>query len=209
MNGAVGDLAVNPYALRRLDARRRRHLHQRAIDEFPGRWLDGSNDMLECRLLRTPMHRQARKRLEARRVPQIERQLVIAQLPMLLEHSAAQHRLRRQPAAPGRLQAPLAQVVHHRRQHAPMGIEPLRHRLQLAPQFMIEKHFVYSDLGRAFLARSPSCGVADRLENQWYEAPLDRDPPGVSIPRDKYFLTDQYAAVSGRTLISMQLAGVA
>ena len=62
----------------------------------------------------------------------MERQLLVAQLAMLLEQGAAQHRLRRQPLAPGLLDAVPAQVGRHQAEQLAVAVQPRRHRLQLA-----------------------------------------------------------------------------
>ena len=62
----------------------------------------------------------------------MERQLLVAQLAVLLEQPAAQHRLRRQPLTPGLLDAVPAQVRRDQAGQLAMVIEPRRHRLQLA-----------------------------------------------------------------------------
>jgi hypothetical protein len=59
------------------------------------------------------------------------RQLLAAQLAVLLEQGAAQHRLRRQPLAPGLLQPVPAQVRHDQTGQLAVIIEPGGHRLQL------------------------------------------------------------------------------
>jgi hypothetical protein len=61
----------------------------------------------------------------------MERQLLIAQLAVLLEHGAAQHRLRRQPLPAGRFRPIPAQVRRDQAGQLAVVIEPCRHRLQL------------------------------------------------------------------------------
>jgi hypothetical protein len=62
----------------------------------------------------------------------MERQLLVAQLAVLLEQGTAQHRLRGQALAPGRLHPVSAQVRRDQAGQLAMVIEPRRHRLQLA-----------------------------------------------------------------------------
>jgi hypothetical protein len=61
----------------------------------------------------------------------MERQLLIAQLAVLLEQGAAQHRLRRQALSPGLLHAILAQVRRDQAGQLAVVVEPCGHRLQL------------------------------------------------------------------------------
>jgi hypothetical protein len=76
---------------------------QRAIDLLPGLGADRANRLVQHRLLRAPRVRQPGERPKRRRVLQMERQLLVAQLAVLLEHRTAQHALRRQAAAAGLL----------------------------------------------------------------------------------------------------------
>ena len=62
----------------------------------------------------------------------MERQLLIAQLAVLLEQGAAQHRLRRQSLPPGRFDAVPAQVRRNQDGQLAMVVEPGGHRPQLA-----------------------------------------------------------------------------
>ena len=69
----------------------------------------------------------------------MERQLLVAQLAVLLEHGAAQHRLRRQALAPGLLDAVPAQVRRDQAEQLAMIIEPRRHRLELTADLVSGK----------------------------------------------------------------------
>jgi len=61
----------------------------------------------------------------------MERQLLVAQLPVLLEQGTAQHRLRRQALPPGFLDPVPAQVRRDQAGQLGVVIEPRGHRLQL------------------------------------------------------------------------------
>ena len=81
----------------------------------------------------------------------MERQLFVTQLTMLLKKRASQHRLRRQ-ALPSRLLDLMpAQVARHQTEHRAMLIQPVRHRLQLATDFVPCEKIEYAGLGDAFL----------------------------------------------------------
>jgi hypothetical protein len=82
----------------------------------------------------------------------MERQLLIAQLTVLLEHGAAQHRLRRQPLAPGCLHLMPAQVRRDQAGQLVVRVEPCRHRLQLTADLVSCEAIEYAGLDRAFLA---------------------------------------------------------
>jgi hypothetical protein len=61
----------------------------------------------------------------------MKRQLLVAQLAVLLEQPTAQHRLRRQTPPPGLLDAVPAQVRRDQAEQLAVVIQPLGHRLQL------------------------------------------------------------------------------
>ena len=67
----------------------------------------------------------------------MERQLLVAQLAMLLQQGAAQHRLRRQPLAPGLFDPVPTQVRHDQTAELAVIVEPRRHRLQLAADLVL------------------------------------------------------------------------
>ena len=85
--------------LRRLDACLRRGVHQRTRDVFPRARLDRTDHALQRRLLRPFIERQTRDRFKAGRVTQVERQLLIAQLPLLLEQRTDSADKPRRPVA--------------------------------------------------------------------------------------------------------------
>ena len=67
----------------------------------------------------------------------MKRQLLIAQLAMLLEKPAAQDRLGRQTLSPGLHNVMPAQILRHKPNELAMLVQPLRHRLQLAADLVI------------------------------------------------------------------------
>ena len=69
----------------------------------------------------------------------MKRQLLIAQLAMLLEKRAAQDRLGRQTLSPGLLDAVSAQILGRQPDQFAMLVQPLRHRFQLAADLVIGK----------------------------------------------------------------------
>jgi hypothetical protein len=82
----------------------------------------------------------------------MERQLLIAQLAVLLEQGAAQHALRRQAVAAGLLDPVPAQVRRDQAGQLTVVIEPRRHRPQLTADLVSGKQIEYAGLDRAFLA---------------------------------------------------------
>ena len=73
------------------------------------------------------------------RVFQMKRQLLIAQLAMLLEKRAAQDRLGRQTLSPGLPDAVSAQILGRQPDQFAMLVQPLRHRFQLAADLVSGK----------------------------------------------------------------------
>ena len=69
----------------------------------------------------------------------MKRQLLVAQLAMLLEKRAAQNRLGRQTFAPRLLNAVAAHILLRQTDELAMLVQPLRHRFQLAPDLVIGK----------------------------------------------------------------------
>ena len=127
-----GDRAVEPHDLAGLDFLLTRAGQHGAIDRLPGLGPDGADRPVQHRLLRRPRHRQAGKGSKRGRVLEMKRQLLVAQLAMLLEKRAAHDRLDRQPLAPGLLDAALAQILRRQPDEIAMLVQPLRHRLQFA-----------------------------------------------------------------------------
>ena len=92
----------------------------------------------------------------------MKRQLPIAQLAMLLEKRAAQHRLGRQAFSPGLLNAVSAQILRRQPDELAMLVQPLRHRLQLAADLVIGEEIEYAGLDGAFRThcRAPAVAVS-------------------------------------------------
>jgi hypothetical protein len=81
----------------------------------------------------------------------MKRQLLVAQLAMLLEKRAAQDRLGRQAFSPGLPDAASAQILRRQPDELAMLVQPLRHRLQLAADLVLGKQIEYAGLDGAFL----------------------------------------------------------
>ena len=62
----------------------------------------------------------------------MKRQLLVAQLAVLLEKPTAQDRLCRQTLSPGLLDAMPAQILRHQPDELAILVQPLGHRLQFA-----------------------------------------------------------------------------
>ena len=114
----------------------------------------------------------------------MERQLLIAQLAVLLEHGAAQHRLRRQPLAPGRLDPLLAQINPDQAGELAVVVEPCGHRLQLAADLVPGEQIEYAGLDRAFLAHCRLRWLRVVLWNQWLDAKVYPKPPETARKKD-------------------------
>ena len=132
MHERGGDRAVQPDDLAGLDFLLTRAGKQDAIDRFPSLGPDGADCHVQHRLLRRPRQRQPGEGAERGGIFQMKRQLLIAQLAMLLEKPATQDRLGRQTLSPGLLNAMSAQILRRQPDELAMLVQPLRHRLQLA-----------------------------------------------------------------------------
>jgi len=139
MHERGGDRAVEPHDLAGLDFLLAGADEQDAIDRFPCFSPDGADCPVQRRLLRRPRQRQPGKGAKRGRVFQMKRQLLIAQLAMLLEKRAAQDRLSRQTLSPGLLDAVSAQILGRQPDQFAMLVQPLRHRFQLAADLVIGK----------------------------------------------------------------------
>jgi hypothetical protein len=82
----------------------------------------------------------------------MERQLLIAQLPILFEKRAAQDCFGRQALPSGGLDADPDQVSGHLGEQIVMLVQPLRHRLQLVADLVRGENIEYAGLDGAFLA---------------------------------------------------------
>src|SRR5271166_7006740 len=100
MHERVGDRAVEPHDLAGLDFLLTRAGEQDAIDRLPCLGPDGADGHVQHQLLRGPRQRQPGEGAERGGVFQMKRQLLVAQLAMLLEKPTAQDRLCRQTLSP-------------------------------------------------------------------------------------------------------------
>jgi hypothetical protein len=139
MHERSGDGAVEPHNLAGFDFLLFRADKQGAIDRLPGLGPNGADRSVQRRLLRRPRQRQPREGSKRSRVLEMKRQLLIAQLAMLLEKRAAQDRFSRQAFSPGLLDAVAAQILGRQPDEFAMLVQPLRHRLQLAADRVIGK----------------------------------------------------------------------
>src|SRR5882672_331680 len=78
-------------------------------------------------------------------------QLLVAQLPVLLEQRAAHHRFRRQAVSSGLLDPVPAQITDHQTQQRTVFVEPLRDGFQLAADLVLRENLKYRGLYDAFL----------------------------------------------------------
>jgi hypothetical protein len=175
-----GERAVEPHHPAALELGRAGAGDQRPIDLLPGLGADRADRLVQHRLLRAPGMRQPGERPERRRVFQMERQLLIAQLAVLLEQAAAQHRLRRQALPPGRLHPVPTQVRRDQAGQFAVVIEPCRHRLQLTADLVPGKEIEYAGLDRAFLAHCRLRWLRIGLCTQRLDAKLYPKPPGLA-----------------------------
>src|SRR5215813_5143749 len=116
-------------------------------------------------------------------------QLLVAQLPVLLEQRAAHHRFRRQAVSSGLPDPVPAQIAGRQTQQRTVFVEPLRDGFQLAADFVLRENFKYSCLDDAFLTHCRVPTVADLLQNQWlvskpYLKPLPLAPQKIAIQKD-------------------------
>jgi hypothetical protein len=148
----------------------------------------------------------------------MECQLLIAQLAVLLEQGAAQHRLRRQSLLTRSAHPMPGQVRRDQAGQFAVVVEPCGHRLQLTADLVSGEQIEYAGLDRAFLAhcrlglapgvletsshwtdstpekRSPrSFGGSGETEDGGAVGPDDRGAAGCAGPRNataaKAFLT--------------------
>ena len=125
MHERRGDRAVEPHDLAGLDLLLTRAGEQGAIDRLPGLGPDGADCNVQRRLLRRPRQWQPREGSKRGRVLEMKRQLLIAQLAMLLEKRAAQDRFSRQAFSPGLFDAVAAQILGRQRDEFAMFVQPL------------------------------------------------------------------------------------
>ena len=137
MHERRGHRAVDPHDLAGLDFLLTRAGKQDPIDRLPGLGPDRADRLVQHRLLRRPRQRQPGEGAKRGGVFQMKRQLLVAQLAMLLEKRATQDRLRRQTLSPGLLDAVSAQILGRQPEQLAMLVQPLRHRLQLAADLVL------------------------------------------------------------------------
>ena len=137
MHQRGGDRAVEPHDLAVFELLLPGAGKQRPIDRLPGLGPDRADRLVQHRLLRRPRQRQPGEGAKRGGVLQMKRQLLVAQLAMLLEKRAAQHRLRRQALPSGLLDLSPAQILRHQPEQRAMLVQPLRHRLQLAADLVL------------------------------------------------------------------------
>jgi hypothetical protein len=139
MHERAGDRAVEPHDLAGLDFLLTRAGNQDAIDCLPCFGPDGADGPVQHRLLRRPRQRQPGEGAEPGGVLQMKRQLLVAQLAMLLEKPATQDRLGRQTLSPGLLNAVSAQILGRQPDELAMLVQSLRHRLQLPADLVLSE----------------------------------------------------------------------
>ena len=139
MHERGGDRAVQPNDLTGFDLLLPRADEQDAIDRLPSLGPDGADCHMQHRLLRRPRQRQPGEGSERGGVFKMKRQLLIAQLAMLFEKSAAQDRLGRQTLSPGLLDAVSARILRRQPDELAMLVQPLRYRLQLPADLVIDE----------------------------------------------------------------------
>jgi hypothetical protein len=74
---------------------------QGLVDRFPGRSAKRRDRLVQHRLLWRPPQRQTSKGAKRGRIFKVKGQILVAELALLLEQSAAQHAFRRQSAPAG------------------------------------------------------------------------------------------------------------
>src|SRR5437764_14214505 len=87
-------------------------------------------------------------------------QLLVAQLPVLLEQRAAHHRFCRQAVSSSLLDPVPAQIAGHQTQQPTVFVEPLRDGFELAPDLVLSENLKYSGLDDALLTQCRAQTVA-------------------------------------------------
>src|ERR1700719_1968781 len=114
-------------------------------------------------------------------------QLLVAQLPVLLEQRAAHHRFRRQAVSPGLLDPVPAQIAGRQTQQRTVFVEPLRDGFQLAADLVLRENLKYSGLDEAFLThcRVPTvAGFATNSMSCLQTIFAELDPREIAIQKD-------------------------
>jgi hypothetical protein len=194
-----GDRAVEPHHPAALEPGLASAGQQRPLDLLPGRGADRADRLVQHRLLRAPGGRQPGERPERRRVLERKRQLLIAQLAVLLEHGAAQHRLRRQALPPGLLHAISAQVRRDQAGQLAVVVEPCGSPSAHGRSRARRRGRIYG-LDRAFLAHCRLRWLGVVLWNQWLDAKVYPKPPGLPTqnPDFSHYLNDLRLRMSTR-----------
>ena len=150
MHRGIRHRAVDPQHLAALELGLAGLPQQLTIDPFPGLGADRADRLLQHRFLRRPVHRQTGEGSERGRVGKVERQLFIAQLPMLFQQRTAQHRFRRQALATGRLEPMPAQLRRNPTADLAMIVQQIGHGLQLTTKLVPRENIEYTGLDGAF-----------------------------------------------------------
>src|SRR2546423_15361622 len=103
-------------------------------------------------------------------------QLLVAQLPVLLEQRGAHHSFRRQAASSGLLDPVPAQIAGRQTQQRTVFVEPLRDGFQLAADLVLRENLKYSGLDEAFLTHCRVPTVAGFASNSvaWLQTLLGK-----------------------------------
>src|SRR5882724_516131 len=116
-------------------------------------------------------------------------QLLVAQLPVLLEQRAAHHRFRRQAVSSGLVDPVPAQIAGRQTQEPTVSVEPLRDGFQLAPDLVLRENLKYSGLDDAFLTHCRAPTVAGFASNsmvclQTLSETAELDPQKIILQYD-------------------------
>ena len=116
-------------------------------------------------------------------------QLLVAQLPILLEQRAAHHRFCRQAMSSSLLDPVPAQIAGHQTQQPTVFVEPLRDGFQLAPDLVLSENLKYSCLNDALLTHCRAPTVAGFGSNsmarlQTIAETAELDPREITIQKD-------------------------
>ena len=159
---------------------------QRPIDLFPGLGPDRADRLLQHRLLWAPRPRQPGKGSKRCRVLEMEGQLLVAQLAVLLEKRAAQHRLGRQPCRPVCLDPVPTQIARH---------QPSRSRCSSSHCDIAFSSWPISCAAKrsnmlAWTVRSwriVGSGGGGFLWNQWLDTKVYLKPPGSTREKSQFY----------------------
>jgi hypothetical protein len=116
--------AVQPYDAAVLDLPLPGARQQRPIDRLPGLGPDRADRLVQHRLLRAPGPGQPGEGPERGGVLEVEGQFLVAELAMLFEERAAEHRLGRQAPPSGLLHSVVPQVGCDQADERRMPVQP-------------------------------------------------------------------------------------